>query len=946
MMIRRRRSLETVSMLALLVSLPGIAAAAEAERGASDGEGESAATEDDGAITVTGTRLQTSGFDAPTPVSVINEEQLQRAAPTRISDFVNQLPALAGSNTPRTNKGLIGNGIVGANLLNLRNLGVSRTLVLLNGKRVTPTTLTGAVDVNTLPTSLVNRVDVVTGGASAAWGSDAVAGVVNFVLDTKFEGLKMDAQAGISGEGDASNRSLGASFGTSFADGKGHVVFSGQYTRDGQALYASRKWFKGYKFVPNPLAGTAGQPTFVVAPWAAQLANNTGVVISGPLKGYYFGDDGSLAGTNFPTAGIAGNFYSGDKAVFDRLYDQSKFQQASIPSEQYTLFGHASYDFSDSVSLFAEASFADNKNRSRQANYTRVGANGITVARDNFYMPAAVRTAMVNANLTALPVNIFNSKLGYIDYGTHRKNYRGLIGLEGELGNGWKWDVYYQNGKLKSAIVADDMPIPGNYNLAIDVVDNPAKPGSPICRSTLTNPADGCLPLNPFGSVVPGDSVLAYVTGQSRQDLTYKQQVAAMNLSGSLFALPAGDVSFAIGAEYRKESAKAVADPISQASRFWAGNFKGFTGKFNAKEAYVELGVPVLQDSALGKSLDINLAGRITDYSVSGTVKTWKAGFSYAPVDGVDFRLTRSRDIRAPNLQELFQPGLVSNVAIFDPFRANENYRMFQTQSGNLDLKPEAADTLTFGVVLSPGFLPGFRASVDYYDIKIKGAIATNTSQFIINQCAAGIQLFCNAITRAAPIAPATVGLITAINLKPFNARSERAKGIDFEVSYTRPVGDSTLDFRVLANYVKTLSIDVLESPLPITRAGEVSNNTGAAEGVPHWRGTASVTYDSPGFVGQLKGRYIGSGIFDDVYTPAIVDRNSVGSVFYLDAYMAFKIGEERKSEFFLGVDNVFNKAPPIVSPNDNSNTVASGTNVFLYDVLGRYFKAGFRFKL
>ncbi|WP_221796246.1 TonB-dependent receptor domain-containing protein [Aquisediminimonas sediminicola] len=940
MKFHRSHSLGAVSCLALYVALSAPAFAEEADVGIANAPASSeSAASDDALIVVTGTRLKTSGFDAPTPVSVLTEKQIQLAAPATISDFVNQLPALAGSVSPRTNKGGIGNGQAGVNLMNLRSLGAQRTLVLLNGRRVTPTTLTAAVDVNTIPDALVKRVDVVTGGASAAWGSDAVAGVVNFVLDTKFKGLKGNVQAGVSNYGDAENLSADLSFGTAFASDRGHFIVSAKYNENKEALYRDRGWFKGYKFVANPRAGQPGQTTNLAAPWASQFATNNGIVTSGPLAGYYFANDGTLAGTNFPMTGKAGTFYIGDEAVFNSLADQAPTQQLSIPVKQYSIYGRASYELTDNIEAFIEGSYAGSDGRYQSVHYGRIGNTAVNVARDNFYLPASVATAMTNASVTTIPVSIFDSKLGRIQVYANRDSYRGQGGLQGTLGDNWKWDASFQYGQTRSITAAKSMARKANYDLATDVVANPSNPSQPICRSTIASPTNGCVPINIFGSQPISDIALAYVTGTSSQDLRYTQTVSSLNLAGDLVSLPAGPLSLATGVEYRTEKAVAHADAISQASAFYAGNFKNFSGKYNVKDVYGELGVPVFKDSALGRSLNLNLAARYTDYSVSGSVTTWKGGVRYEPINGVEFRLTRSRDIRAPNLQDLFQPGLVTNQAINDPLNGNAQVRITQTVGGSLALKPEKADALTVGLVLQPGFAPGLRASVDYYDIKIKGAIASYSGQFVVNQCSAGNTQFCQFVSRD------NTNALTAIALKPFNAQLEQARGVDFELSYTKPVGNGTLDMRVLANYVDKLSI--VTPTTTITRAGEVSNNTGAAEGVPHWRGVATVTYDDDRFTTQLKGRLIGSAQFDDAWGPTFIDIRRVPAIAYLDAYVGIKTNRiAQNSVFYVSVDNVLNTAPPIVVASENGNTVGSGTNPFLYDVVGRTFRAGFRFVL
>lgn len=896
-------------------------------------------------ITVSSSRLRISGYDAPTPVSVISEEEIQKAAPVTISDYVNQLPALAGSRSPRTTKGGIADGFAGGNYLNLRNLGTPRTLVLLDGRRFTPSTLNGAVDVNILPSPLISRVEVVTGGASAAWGSDAVAGVVNFALNKEFEGFKGGLSGGEATAGDAENIAADLSFGSGFAGGRGHVLLSAQYNDVGEARHVDRDWWKAYKVFGNPAASAAGVPVNLFQPYVTQFETPGGVVTAGPLAGYYFDANGALAGTNFSMVNRSGIYGFGDPARYWLMADQSRNNFLSTPLEQQSAFGRVSFDVTDSVTLFAEASYGEAESNARIASYNRPA--NLTLQIDNFYIPAAVRQAMVAAGQTSITIGKEYANMGTINSRQMRDNLRVLGGVEGSFGENWKWDVSYQHGKATTELRVEEMARVPTFTLATDAVANPANPSQPICRSTLTNPTNGCVPMNPLGTAALSSAQLAYVVGMPTQDIDYEQNVFAANIAGDLLTLPAGPLSAAAGLEYREEEAVAFADAISKANGFWAGNFKDFSGKYDVKEAYLELGAPVLADSALG-SLDLNVASRFTDYSTSGNVTTWKAGFLYEPIESVVLRVTRSRDIRAPNLQDLYTPGVVTNQEVADPTRGNTTVRMTQTLSGNPELDPEKADTMLVGLVLAPTFAPKLKGSIDYYDIKIDGAIATNSSQFIVNRCFAGLTTFCSAITRDA------TGTITAVNLRPFNALEERAKGVDVELSYTTPVAGGDLDLRLLTNYIQTL--EIITPTTTINRAGEAGNNVGAAEGTPRWRSVATVTYGRDPWAFQLKGRYIGKAKVDDAWDSVIVggiarpgiDDNQVPSVFYLDVYASFKLtglGDFLSDgEIFIASDNVLDKDPPMIPLQDNSNTVASGTNPFLYDVLGRTIRAGVRF--
>lgn len=888
------------------------------------------------AIIVTGTRIVSDGFEAPTPVTVITQAQINQAAPVTIADFVNQLPALLGGETPRTPRGNLAAGTAGANFLNLRNLGANRTLVMMNGRRVTPSNITGNTDINVLPSALVTRVDVVTGGASAAWGSDAVAGVVNFVTDTKFTGLKGTVQGGTTIEGDGESYSGDLTFGLAGADDRLHVIVSGQYSKTFEAYAKDRDWFKANKIVANPafVAGN-GQPARLVVPYTSLLVTDNGLIASGPLRGTFFDASGNVAGNNFafpPT--ISGIFGGGSEQVYNTLTDQSRYAQVNVPLENGSIYGRMSYDIGD-VTAFVEASWSKASTETTIANFFRAGNTSIGIS--NFFVTPALRTAMTTAGVTSVPLSTSNAKLGILRSAIERENTRFLGGFEGRIGSSWRYALTFQRGETDVRIRSPNNFLTANYARAVDAVANPTNPTQAICRSTLTNPTDGCVAINPFGSQPLNDAQRAYVLGNSTQDLLYRQDVATASINGDVFDLPAGALSFAGGLEYRTEKASAVSDGLSTAgSPYFAGNYKPFTGRYTVKEGFAEVGIPVFKDSALGTSLNLDLAVRLTDYSTSGSVTTWKAGAIYKPIEDLEVRVTRSRDIRAPNLNELFQTGIVGTQNVSDPFNGGANVQFQQTTRGNLGLNPEKADTLTAGVVFRPQFLPGLGLSIDFYDIKLKQAIAINSSQFTVNRCFAGDTVLCNTITRNG------AGLITAITLQPFNALSERARGVDFEANYRTDLGAGSLELRALLNY--TAKLDIITATNTISRAGEVGNNVGAGEGVPSWRGLFTAAYKTGPFTGQIKSRFIGASKFDKQWTGADVNLNHVPAIVYFDAYASYKLDVGKGAEVFIAGDNILNKAPPVVTNQDNSNLLSVGTNPFVYDVLGATIRGGVRF--
>ncbi|HKY82412.1 MAG TPA: TonB-dependent receptor [Sphingobium sp.] len=892
-------------------------------------------------IVVTGTRIVRDGYDAPTPVSVVTEQEIRRGAPVTVADYVNQLPALQASNSPRTALATTGGGLGGANLMNLRNLGFARTLTLLNGRRVTPSTVTNAVDVNTLPQGLISRVDVVTGGASAAWGSDAVSGVVNFVLDTKFKGLKGGIQGGISEVGDAESISGDLSWGTSFDDDRGHVVLSFNGAYQGDAWLRDHDWYKGYKILtPNP----AGAPTRLVLPNATANLTNAGLIISGPLRGTAFDLNGGVATTAFPFGPVEiGLLQAGGTQNADLSLNNL---QIAAPLKNLSLYGRFSYDFSDALSGFVEASYGYSHSTNYSGTFWRVDSEPISI--NNAYLPTSVRDRMVAAGITTFNLSHMNQDIGIPQADNTRRLGRVLAGFNGTIGGGgWKWDVSAQYGESRIRNAVNNNIIPSRVLAAINAIDDGT--GTIVCADPVARAA-GCVPYNPFGSRELTAAQRNWMTFRSLAHVRMRQFVANANIQGDLFELPAGPVTLAAGAEYRRESGGVIdSDPIaSQANPIaYVSNLRPYTGKITVKEGYAELAVPILKDSALGKSLDLNGAIRYTDYSTSGGVTTWKIGGSYSPIEDVEFRVTRSRDIRAPNISDLFLAGtslvqFVTDPA--DPIQAGRTVTVLQTTRGNTQLDPEKALSLTAGVVLRPRFLPGFNASIDYYDVKISDAISVTSSQQIINFCAAGLTTFCSALTRNAS------GVLTDVSVQPFNARSERARGVDIEVGYRMAdVGGGSLDLRALANYVDKLeivSVNPNGTTSIITRAGEAGNNLGSFQGSPHWRGLVTATYAHDPFTVQLKGRFIGAAKMEVDFGPNDINRNHVPSVFYLDAFASFdmKLGGG-KGQFFVAVDNVLDKAPPVVASQDPLNNQGAGTNLVIYDAIGRSYRAGVRFQ-
>lgn len=897
-------------------------------------------------VVVTGTRVIRDGYEAPTPLTVLGIEEIQRAAQVNLAEQISRLPALAGSNNPRSTASNISGGFMGISSLNLRSLGAVRTLVLLDSQRLPAASLGGLVDANSIPSALVQRVDVVTGGASAAWGSDAVAGVVNFVLDKTFTGVKGEVQGGITTYGDDANYKVSLSAGTPFAGGRGHVLASGEIWYNDGIEGMPRPWYRGLKTLFNPAyTATNGQPQYLVREGVGYTtAAPGGIVTSGPLRGLYFGPNGTPAQLNYGSLVSDPFMVGGDW----RYTDFGNGPQNLDPTVSHkSVFTRLSYDVADGVQVFGEFSFVQAHTKTTGTPQFNFG--GLTITRDNAFLPVEVAARMDALGVASLNVGTWNADIGGIVTETRHDLYRYVVGAEGAFdaaGTSWNWRVV-GNRNISKFHNGTFIPVTANYRSAIDAVRTDS--GAIVCRSTLTNPGNGCVPLNILGIGVASPAALDYVMGHSYLDAQITQDVVSATLRGEPFSTWAGPVSLALGFEYRREAEEGTSDPMSRVNSYWAGNYKPIHGSFDVKEGFVEVVAPVLKDADWAESLDLNAAVRATDYSSSGYVTTWKVGATYTPVSDIRFRITRSRDIRAGNLSELFQPGQTNTTTLVDPFRNNESYTVFQTTVGNPTVSPEKADSLNLGVIVQPGFLPGFSASVDYFNIDVKGAIASLNAATTINQCYAGNAALCQNINRD------SAGLMTEVFLRPINLSKQVARGLDIEANYrialdslSSSFGDGHLSVRALATrYLKSMTDNGINPP---------TSSLGANGSVPKWRYLAQLTYDNGQFTASLAGRGLSSGVIGTSFIECssncppsttlnpTIDRNRVDGAFYMDASVSYKAWDA--AEVFFAVDNIANKDPAPYPPGGTGiGSAQIGISQTYYDVIGRSFRGGLRFK-
>lgn len=884
-------------------------------------------------IIVTGSRAALNGFSAPSAVSVLGNEVIQRQAPTTIGEVLQLEPAFKATRSQGGNANNFSSP--GQSTADLRGLGGQRTLVLVNGSRIVPqapAVTTGSpvtTDLNVIPTNMVDRVEVVTGGASAQYGSDAVAGVVNILLKKQMTGLELDARTGISQEGDNFRYKLGAVGGFDFAGGRGHVVASIEAAKsEGIKDIYERDWGREeWMIVTNPNFATNGLPANIVGP-NVRNANSIGGRIIGPrgfsLNDYTFNDDGTIR--PYETGSIDNGTY--------QLGGEGRSRNAGsslIPGiERVVAYGRASYEVSDALTLILEGGYAET---------TGLFTGGLpnfssfTIRNDNAFLPQVVKDAMAAQNLTSISVAKGVYDVGNINFRVKNKTPHGTIGVEGRLGGSWHYDAHYSYGENQFRSDFTNNFSPAFWNLAVDAVVNPAN-GQIVCRSTLTSPnnplAAGCVPINIFGPNAASASdpkALAYVNRSDFNAVLYRQHAAGLNLRGEPFSTWAGPVSIAFGGEYRKESEKLTAGPLSTASRFAIGNAVPFSGEFDVKEGYLEALVPLARDISFLHSLDLNGAVRYADYSNAGGQWTWKVGGVYEPIDGLRFRVTRSRDLRAPAIYELFSPGSFTNTAL----TVNGKTAVIPQNRtiGNPDLDPEVANTLTIGTVVEPRAIPGLHISVDYFKIDLRGAIDSLSAANIGNFCTAGDAQSCSYITFAPDGTPLSLSAPIQ-NIAEFDT-----SGLDVALSYRLGLGGgSALTTRFSGTYALHAYINGVD------RAGE--NGMGSLGSQPRFRSNLSETFSTSSFSLTAQLLYISEGTNDNQFNtiPALsINDNTISAAAYVNLYSSLKVSD--RMELSFNVDNLFDKDPP-VSPYATQGQPVNGQ---LYDKIGRTFEIGAKLK-
>ncbi|WP_114392521.1 TonB-dependent receptor domain-containing protein [Oleisolibacter albus] len=904
-------------------------------------------------IVVTGSRIARPNLTAPSPVTVVDSEALLSRGTTNPADYLNQLPSLGVPSVSSTNSNFTTTA-AGLNLINLRNLGTERTLVLVNGRRhVGGTGGSNAVDINSIPSDLIERIDVVTGGASAVYGSEAVAGVVNFVLKDNFEGVKAGVQYGVTDEGDGQNVHAYSLIGANMANGRGNVALNVGYDKTDSIKSKDRSFSS-----VDTTRGATGK-------------------LTRPAYSYY-GKDG-LFYYNIPgsTTGETTDLYNPDGTLFNRTangYNRDQDRLIQVPTERYLVSTNAHYDLTDNVRWFFEGTYARTEGDSQQepitvGDQTQVGfgpsAPYLSVPRTNPFIPQAIKDLAPDANEPVQFERRF-SELGLRRSDFTRQTFRFATGFEGDLipDTSWKYNTYYSYGKVTEAQTST-----GVYNTQrmAQALDATTINGQIVCADAAAR-AMGCAPINLFGAGKVSQAALDYVRASSNYDADIKQQVGSLSFTGDVVELPAGPVGVAFGGEWRKEASSTEFDPLTLSGLSSGNQAANTKGSYRVWEGFGEVNVPLLADMQFVKYLGVDAAVRYSDYSTVGSLWSYKGGAEYAPIDDVRFRATYARAVRAPNISELFDPAQQTFSSVSDPC-ADDTRNANATRaancaatpgvreaiaaggfkpgdkdlisipgfnSGNPNLDAEKADTWTIGAVFTPTFVHGLAVTVDYWDIKIKDAIQGIDRQTAVEQCVDQAQgannLFCSLVQRD----PVT-GLITGLDARQMNVATQKAAGIDVQVDYTLELGDfsptlddSTLHFNLVGTYLDKNTSTAFAGATPIDDAGQV--------GYSRYKANLRTTYNQGPLSASWLVRYIGAANMDN--TKEFKD-NRIPAIAYHDVQVSYTLAE--KYQLYVGVNNLLDRNPPIIGGTYAVNVTGTETAADVYDVTGRFFYTGIR---
>lgn len=934
-------------------------------------------------IIVTGSHIKRDTFNYSTPVTVIGEVEIAATGTTNLGDLLQTLPqSISTINNANT---AFFTTFSGLNLTDLRFLGTDRTLVLVNGRRFVSGAPPGGgygVDLNSIPTGMIERVEVLTGGASAIYGSDAVAGVVNIITKTDFEGIDVDLQVGASTEGDKNKEDVTITMGSEFGNG-GFGMLSVGYSDD-DPLRSRERDFSAFDLVYSDEDGDGFGETAI---WLGSSFPPQGR-LNPPGAGPQFNGDGTVFQDPTTPDGLFGT-----PDVSDR-FNRAAFRTIFNPVERRFAAASATYPLSEKVNAFTEINWSTVATDSEIEpfalsinddifQFSRGGNDGLDVA-SNLLMPQLLKDNLLAAGVTntnqlgtsgwVRRLLEFGPRASQVD----RTTTRGLFGLDIDLTENWDLELYASYGRTEQNQENTGQINTERAALALDV--ELAPDGVTVqCASQLAR-IQGCVPFNPFGEGTISAAAIRYLQAPGNLKSVVEQEIYHLGVSGDLgWELPGGTVAVAGGFEYREETGAEINPGFNQTG-IGGGNATAPTnGSFDVSEFYAEVNVPVLEQ------LSLDAAVRIGDYSTVGNQTTWKFGFDAALHETFRIRGTISESVRAPNISDLFAGAGETFANVNDPCDGVDNtttgniavncrsiqviqdridtqgsFSLTQPEQqgtggfigGNPFVNEETADAFTAGIVWQPNFLDGFSAAIDYYDIEIDDGIATTSRNTVLRRCydvdpsqfdptcGPGLQPGGRARRDLRPDAGALVGVDSGTS----NENRFETSGLDIELAYTTDVGPGTLGAGIVWNHLFDWDEIGIES-------GDVDENAGEIL-TPDNRASGHLSYTMGEWTAFWRMRYWDRS--KDSNTPELFNENDcfcanglapsaneVASYVYNDVSVSYASGSYTVR---LGVNNVFDKQPPLLPQFTQFGNTGTNTVTEAYDTIGAAWYLSFNY--
>ncbi len=943
-------------------------------------------------VTVTGTRIKKPNQENPTSTVVIDALAVELSGEANAADILRQVPQIGVSGLSPTNSNFLTTG-QGLNTIDLRNLGTDRTLVLVNGKRfVSGSSGSQVVDINMIPTALIESIDVVTGGASAVYGSDALAGVVNFILNKKFTGVQVALQGGAN-EVYTTNSSARASItaGSDFADGKGNAVFSVSYDWSG-AAYARSRPETARDCLSLAFFGTGTALEQDCSP-----ARGSGFALGGVfLVPTSAAGNAQVSRVIDPVTGLIRTFAATDR------YQRQPERLNLVPLERTNFSSFVNYDVAPGHTLYFEGYYAKTESDSQIEPFPLDSANiyGATaqvgqgqgfaagIPLTNPFIPADLLALATSRGANAIGFNRRAAEFGNRGSEATRSTARFVLGMKGEIGGGWNYDFSYVWGETQDNQFSNGQVNVANFRNALDAINDPVL--GIVCRDPVAR-AQGCVPVNLFIPVTTVGNFtqqqIDYLKADSTREQKINQEVLSLVVDGDLFELPAGAVQAAFGMEYRLEDSVDRPDVLSQQGLNGGNKAPVTAGSYDVYEAFAEVSVPILVDQPWAKELTWHSAARLSDYSTVGDTFAWATDLTWAPTEDIKFRGQYARAVRAPNIGELFQgpsetfgvvqdpcnnlrtaagggalPGgptdptvianCLANTAVAARANAATGFVLSQTElqgtggfvGGNPNLNEEKGTTYTFGFVFTPKFAKWAEPlvlSVDYFNIEIEDAIAAVGRNTTLSLCynSAGLSSpFCGNIIRDVN------GAIDQVNTGAANSQRLETSGIDVQLGYRWDLAEAfgnegedlgmltlTINYQWLNNLTTTV--------LPGTAFESEVENVGLMGSFRH-EAQGSLLYEIGDFQFNFDANYVSEAHdYEDSTDPFSV---VIPSQWFFDAQVRYNVMES--ATVLFGVRNLTDE---FVMIGQGLSELPTGwaTNPDAYDGLGRRFYAGVRLR-